>query len=248
VSTAPVTLLFTDLVGSTELLQRAGDEQTQRILRAHHLVLQQAVAIHAGSEVKWLGDGVMSIFASPADAVRCAVAMQQAARRRVAGERLAIRVGLNVGEALREEADYFGTPVVVARRLCDQAAAGQILCSAVVAALLRGQRAFAFRDRGALTLKGLTEPVMVCEVDYKAERPAALLTRTPFVGRSAELSRLRQRLQENCGGRGGLVMLAGEPGIGKTRLVEELADAARAERALVLWGRCYEGEAAESQE
>src|SRR5262252_6006533 len=82
-STAPITLLFTDLVGSTELLQRAGDEQTQRILRAHHLALQRAVATHAGSEVKWLGDGLMSVFASPADAVRCAVAMQQVARGRV---------------------------------------------------------------------------------------------------------------------------------------------------------------------
>ena len=112
-STAPVTLLFTDLVNSTELLERAGDEHTQRILRTHHLALQQAVAIHGGSEVKWLGDGLMSVFASPADAVRCAVAMQQAARRRVAGEQLAIRVGLSVGESLREEADYFGTSVVV---------------------------------------------------------------------------------------------------------------------------------------
>src|SRR5262245_60016896 len=84
-STAPVTLLFTDLVNSTELLERAGDEHTQRILRTHHLALQQAVAIHGGSEVKWLGDGLMSVFASPADAVRCAVAMQQAARRRVGG-------------------------------------------------------------------------------------------------------------------------------------------------------------------
>src|SRR5262245_27766508 len=222
-STAPVTFLFTDLVNSTELLERAGDEHTQRILRTHHLALQQTVALHGGSEVKWLGDGLMSVFASPADAVRCAVAMQQAARRRVGGEQLAIRVGLNVGESLREEADYFGTPVVVARRLCDEAAAGQILCSVVVAALLSGQRAFAFRDRGALTLKGLSEPVPACEVDYEAERPAALLTRTPFVGRTAELARLGQRLQDTRAGRGGLVMLVGEPGIGKTRLVEELA-------------------------
>jgi class 3 adenylate cyclase len=111
-------LLFTDLVSSTELLQRAGDEQTQRILRAHRLVLQQAVAIHAGSEVKWLGDGLMSAFASPADAVRCAVAMQQAARRR--GRSGGIRSGCTsarrgaAGRVLR-------TPVVVAYRLCDHA-------------------------------------------------------------------------------------------------------------------------------
>jgi len=72
---APVTLLFTDLVNSTELLQRAGDEQAQRIFQAHHRLLKRCVAAHDGQEVKWLGDGLMTVFASPADAVRCAVAM-----------------------------------------------------------------------------------------------------------------------------------------------------------------------------
>jgi class 3 adenylate cyclase len=90
--TAPVTLLFTDLVNSTELLARAGDEQAQRIFQAHHRLLKCCVAANDGQEVKWLGNGLMSVFAAPADAVRCAVAMQQAARRRVAGERLAKRI------------------------------------------------------------------------------------------------------------------------------------------------------------
>src|SRR5262249_54148191 len=111
-ATGPVALLFTDLVNSTELLQRVGDERAQRIFQAHHRLLKDVVAAHGGQEVKWLGDGLMTVFASAADAVRAAVAMQQAARRRAAGERLALRVGLHAGEALREEADYFGTPVV----------------------------------------------------------------------------------------------------------------------------------------
>jgi class 3 adenylate cyclase len=71
----------------------------------------------------------MVAFPSAADARRCAIAMQQASRRPVQGERLTIRVGLNAGEALREAADYFGTPVVIARRLCDRADGGQILCT-----------------------------------------------------------------------------------------------------------------------
>jgi class 3 adenylate cyclase len=133
-------VLFTDLVSSTELLQRVGDEQAQRVLRAHHRLLKEALAVHGGREEKWLGDGVMTVFASAADAVRCAVTMQQTARRRAAGERLGLRVGLHVGEALREESDWFGTPVVVARRLCDRAAAGQILCSGLVVELLNGRR------------------------------------------------------------------------------------------------------------
>src|SRR6266568_5321920 len=90
-----VTLLFTDLVESTELLARTGDEEAQRIFSAHHELLAGAVAEHGGHEVKWLGDGLMVAFPSAADALRAAVAMQQASRRPVAGERLAIRVGLN---------------------------------------------------------------------------------------------------------------------------------------------------------
>ena len=109
-ASALVTILFTDLVGSTELLSRAGDEDAQRIFRAHHQLLAETAAAHGGAEVKWLGDGLMVAFGSASDALRCAIAMQQASRRPVAGERLAIRVGLNAGEAFRDKADYFGNP------------------------------------------------------------------------------------------------------------------------------------------
>src|SRR6266853_2614978 len=115
-----VTLLFTDLVNSTDLLKRMGDEEAQRIFRAHHKLLSDAVIAHGGHEVKWLGDDLMVAFPSAADAVRCAIAMQQGARRPVAGVRLGIRAGMHVGEALRDEADYFGTSVVIARRLCER--------------------------------------------------------------------------------------------------------------------------------
>jgi class 3 adenylate cyclase/tetratricopeptide (TPR) repeat protein len=240
--TATTTILFTDLVSSTELLQRVGDESAQRILQAHHRMLQEAVAASGGHQVKWLGDGLMVAFPSAADAARCAIAMQQASRRPTLGERLEVRVGLNVGEALREETDYFGTPVVVARRLCDRAEAGQILCSSLVAGLLSGRQAFTFRNCGQLELKGIAEPVEACEVLYDVDQPAALLVHTPFVGRSAEVGKLSQKLGEARAGHGGLVMLVGEPGIGKTRLAEECAEAARKEGTVILWGRCYEGE------
>jgi adenylate cyclase len=144
-----VALLFTDLVNSVELLQQLDDERAQRILRAHYKLLKHAVAAHGAQEVKWLGDGLVTVFVSTADAVRCAIALQQAARRRAAGERLSVRIGLNVAEALREETDYFGTPVAIARRLCERAQGGQILCSGLVAGLLAGQQAFSLRDCGA---------------------------------------------------------------------------------------------------
>src|SRR5258707_12606443 len=87
-NTRTATLLFTDLVNSTELLGRAGDERAQQIFRAHHKLLSDAVVAHGGHEVKWLGDGLMVAFPSAADAVRCAIAMQQSGRRPVAGARL----------------------------------------------------------------------------------------------------------------------------------------------------------------
>lgn len=130
----------------------------------------------------------MVAFTSAADAVRAAVAMQQASRRPVAGERLAIRVGLNAGEALRDAVDYFGTSVVVARRLCDRAEAGQILCSDLVAGLLAGQSSFAFSEVGPIELKGVPRPVAVSEVGYEAQAPTGLAGWVPCVGRDAELA------------------------------------------------------------
>jgi class 3 adenylate cyclase len=241
-TTGPVTLLFTELVNSAEVLQRAAEERAQRSLRAHHRLLQQAGAAHGALQMRWLGDGLLSVFASTADAVRCAVALQQAARRRAASQRLSIRVGLHVGEALREETDYFGTPVVMARRLCARAEGGQILCSGLVTGLLAGQHGLSFRECGALEFPELAVPVPVSEVLYRHDEPTALLARPPFVGRTAELAKLTQQLHELRAGQGGLVLLAGEPGIGKTRLTEEFTESARELGALVLAGRCYEGE------
>src|SRR4030095_13404447 len=208
-------VLFTARVSSTELLQRVGDEQALRVLRAHQRLLRDAVAVHGGHEVKWTGDGLMTTFASSADAVRCAVAMQQTTRGRAAGERLAMRAGLHVGEVLPDDADFVGASVGVARRLCDRAAAGQILCSALVVELLGGRRAFRFGEMGALDLKGFAAPVAAYEVQYDRDDPAAALRHTPFTGRVAEVARLERRFEEARGGRGGGGVLGGGGGDGR---------------------------------
>src|SRR5438552_7800231 len=180
----------------------------------------------------------MVVFPSAADAVRCAIAMQQASRRPIDGQRLQIRAGINAGDALRdEEIDYFGTPVVVARRLCDRAGAGQIFASAVVPTLLSGRREFDFDDLGGLELKGIAAPVHSFELRYDVDL-LALVADTPFVGRGTEIDLLRRKLEEARQGKGNVVLLAGEPGIGKTRLAEELARDAEGAGAAVLWGHC----------
>jgi class 3 adenylate cyclase/tetratricopeptide (TPR) repeat protein len=236
-----VTILFTDLVSSTELLQRAGDERAQRIFKAHHRLLSEAVQAHGGHEVKWLGDGLMVAFDSARDAALCAIAMQQAARRPAAGERLQIRVGLHVGEAFKDESDYFGTSVVIARRLCDSCDDGEIRASSLVVQLLEGRDELAFDDLGKHALKGITKPVHTWRLPYQHD-PLAMLAVTPFVGRDDVIAALTKKLDEARAGKGALVMLVGEPGIGKTRTAMEFADAARQSGALVLSGRCYDGE------
>ena len=245
--TGTVTLLFTDQVSSTETLQRLGDDAAERLRRTHFGLLREVAGTHGGQEVKNLGDGLMVVFASAVDAVACAIAIQQAVDRQ-GEEGLTVRVGLNVGEPIVDEGDYFGTPVVVAKRLCDAAATGQILASDVVRALVGTRGGFAFRRVGAVPLKGIAEPVEACEVGWAPTTeqriplpPAVLGTETgAFVGRAEALQELRGHWAAVVGGERRVVLLAGEPGMGKTRLAAEFCRAAHADGAVVLAGRCYE--------
>jgi class 3 adenylate cyclase/tetratricopeptide (TPR) repeat protein len=249
------TILFTDLVGSTALMQRVGDERARESVDAHRKALAQAVAASGGTELQWLGDGLMAAFASPADAVRGAIAMQRATSGRAGAAELALRVGLDVGELLEQEqrgtgSGYFGTPIVIARRLCDLAAGGQILCSSTVAGLLRGRAAFRFQELGARTLKGIAEPELVHEIQYEREPAGGALPlppllglseKTKLVGRVQPLTRLRAALEAiTRSGERRVCLIAGEPGIGKTRLAAELAFEAQRGGASVLFGRCDE--------
>jgi PAS domain S-box-containing protein len=165
------TILFTDLVGSTELMQRVGDRRAQSLFQQHSEFLRDNVVALGGDLVEWTGDGVMATFSAASDALHCAIAVQQTAPRTSAAEPLGVRVGLNAGEVLRQElgSGYFGAPVVIARRLCDAAGSGQILCSQTITGLVAGNRGFRFRDLGAIHLKGIADPVGAVEV--VSERP-----------------------------------------------------------------------------
>ena len=237
-----LTIIFTDLVGSTEHLQRVGDEAGAQLFRAHHRLMTEAVETTGGTELEWLGDGMLAAFSSASDAVRCAILMQQTASKPAGGARLGIRIGVHLGEVLRRDSGYSGMPLVIARRICDSASTGQILCSRIVADLLSSRQSFGFRDQGDLKLKGVATPIGVCEVIYEANDPVAMLNRTPFVGRAAQLKRLSAKLDEAFNGRGGVAMLRGEAGIGKSRTLEEFSDHAIQRGALVLRGACYDGE------
>jgi class 3 adenylate cyclase len=243
-SSETAAVLFSDLVESTRLLSRLGEAAFDQVRRAHFEALRQAIERTGGQQVKTLGDGVLAVFGSAADAVACAVAMQQAVdgQARRAGIPLSIRIGLALGDLSLEEGDVFGTPVVQAARLVAAAHPGQILATAVVPVVAGGRTGAAFSDKGLLDLKGLPEPVAACEVAWeRLAEPAvplpALLTDVGrvFVGREAEMDRLSQLWKETLAGGSRLALLAGEPGIGKTRLAAELATAAHAEGRWCWW-------------
>jgi class 3 adenylate cyclase/tetratricopeptide (TPR) repeat protein len=244
-------VLFTDLVGSTEFRTGVGDDAAEEVRRAHDRLVGDAITASGGHLVKHLGDGVMATFASASDAVTAAVGVQRALDRhnRAAGSGapLHVRIGISAGDVTIEQDDCFGTPVVEAARLCGVAAGGQILVSEVVRWLAGSAGGHRFTSVGALELKGLPAALPSCEVSWEPPPDTAipmppLLTGIGrvFVGRDGELERLRHLWKETAAGERRVALLAGEPGIGKTRLAAQLAGQVHQSGGLVLAGRCDE--------
>jgi class 3 adenylate cyclase/pimeloyl-ACP methyl ester carboxylesterase len=161
------TVLFTDLVGHTEMMSRLGDERGRAVLREHERITREVLKARGGTEVKTMGDGFMASFGSVTKAVECAIALQRVFAERE-GEPLAVRVGLNAGEPIEEEGDLFGATVILASRIAAKAEGGEILVSDNVRSLSAG-KGFLFADRGEFVAKGFEEPVRVYEVRWQDE-------------------------------------------------------------------------------
>ncbi|MEE9277946.1 MAG: AAA family ATPase, partial [Dehalococcoidia bacterium] len=241
-----VTVLFTDVEGSTDLSNRLGDEAARDLLRSCEDLIREQVARHRGHEVKGLGDGLMVAFQSARRAVTCAQEIQRALDRRAVSEHaqtVRVRIGLHTGEVIREAADLFGATVNAAARVAGSADADEILVSEMTKGLLGAADVGPLVDRGEVALKGFPEPWRLFAVPWRLQPGAAVLAsteRTPFVGREEERGALRRLLDQAMAGRGALALLAGEAGVGKTRLAEELAGDARA-RGFRTWiGHCYD--------
>ena len=167
-----VTIMFTDIVGSTELQERLGDREARDLMRKHDDVIRSQTRDHSGIEVKATGDGFMLTFPSASRAVSAAIAMQRdlntAEFLRPDGA-IAIKLGLSVGEPIREEQDLFGMSVVLASRIGAKANPGQILASQIVYALLGSTRGFDFVPAGEHKLKGGSGRQMLYEVNWRGE-------------------------------------------------------------------------------
>jgi class 3 adenylate cyclase len=161
------TVLFTDIVDSTSLTQKLGDEIAMEFLRVHDRIVRNALAAAKGREVKHTGDGIMASFVSAAAAVRCAMQIQRELARREREEQdhhIKVRIGGAAGEPVEQNNDIFGTTVQLAARLCSHAQPDQILVSTAVAELCIG-KGLSFRPLGEVALKGFDRPVQVHAVE-----------------------------------------------------------------------------------
>jgi DNA-binding NarL/FixJ family response regulator/class 3 adenylate cyclase len=164
VDEAVVTILFTDLVGSSAIFARRGDDAADAFRREHFGTLRAAIAEHGGREIKSTGDGLMVAFASATGALRCAIAMQRAS-----ADGPSVRIGLDAGEPVRDGDDLYGTAVIVASRLCDAAQAGEILATDVVCRIAGPRIAETVQPAGAMKLRGLDERVAVSRVLWRED-------------------------------------------------------------------------------
>ncbi|GAC1532623.1 MAG: hypothetical protein NVS3B1_26490 [Marmoricola sp.] len=246
-------IVVSNLIGSTQLRARIGEDAAEGLRRDHDRLLTAAVLAAGGVVVKGLGDGVLARFNGAAEAVDAAVAIQQVTVElsRTHGP-VALRVGVALGDVTVEDGDVFGTPVIVASRLCAAAGDGEILVADVVRMLSHGRGGHRFVDAGSLELKGLPEPVVAARVMWEPASVTAFalpiplqstLTMSegfPFAGRDAAVEALADAWKQTVADRRQVILVSGEPGIGKTRLVTELARTVADEAGVVLMGRCFD--------
>lgn len=159
-----VTILFSDIRGFTEYTDLYGDEAAYRMLRLHNNVLEEKLALYRGHVVKTQGDSYMVSFESARTAVTCAIGIQREfdnLHSQQRGATIQVGIGINVGEPVREGADYFGGTVNLAARICGLAEPGQILVSDTVHAVVGKMEGTNFIDHGVFEIKGFQAPEAV---------------------------------------------------------------------------------------
>ena len=258
-----VTFLLTDIEGSTAAWEADADAMAVALAR-HDELAEQVVTSRGGRLIKTRGEGdaTFSVFERPSAAAAAAMELQDAITREQWNlrEPMRIRIALHTGEVELRDGDYFGRAVNRAARLKSLAAGGQILCSGATAELVIDSLPddFVLADLGLRELRNLARPEHVFELRLETaeevaqpptsdappmERPglpSVLIGTGPFVGRGSELERLLSAWQTSLGGGASAALIAGEPGVGKTRLAGEWSRQAYEQGAVVLYGRCDE--------
>ena len=165
-SDGSVSIVFTDIEGSTALMESLGESRWLELLAWHNDVLRAQTSIFGGTVVKSQGDGFMLAFAAPGSAVACAQAIQHALAPGWSGTAIPVRIGVHAGNARSEAGDFFGRTVVVAARVASSAAGGEILVTSAVRDGLGG--AFTLEGPRLLSLKGLADALVAFSVPGRA--------------------------------------------------------------------------------
>jgi len=170
-------IMFTDLKDSTQIAVQLGDEKAMHLLRVHNAITREALRENNGREVKTTGDGFLLSFVNAADALDCAIAIQESFKdynERSPEEKLYVRIGVAAGEPIEEKGDLYGAVVNLASRICDRAKAGGVLVAQVVLDEIEDEiDNLRFSPGGKLTLKGFDQPVDVYEVLWDQPSPTA---------------------------------------------------------------------------
>ena len=231
----PITVMFCDLVGSTSLAAQLDAEDWRNLINAYLDEASKAVTDFGGYVLKKLGDGLMALFGYPQAqendaerAVRAALAIQRAladlnaCSAKTGAPELSARIGLETGSVVVDAAgEVFGDAPNIAARVQAAAEPGSVVVTGSVQRQVAGL--FVVEDKGAHELKGVAEPLSLYRVVRASGggRRGGARTLTPFVGREEELGLLARRWERARAGEGQLVLVVGEPGLGKSRLIEE---------------------------
>lgn len=167
-----MTVVFTDVEGSTAMLERLDEERWLEVMREHNRLVRERVSARDGVIVKSQGDGFMIVFASASAALACAVELQQVFSlysARNTEEQLRVRIGLHTGNVFQERDDFLGKTVVVAARITGRARGGEILVSGTLKDYTDRVGRWHFGPPSELSLKGLNSPQRVHSVDWSIE-------------------------------------------------------------------------------
>ena len=252
-----LTVMFCDVIGSTPLSEQLDPEELRELMRSYQEVCVRAITSFDGYVAQYLGDGVLAYFGYPAahedDAARAAragLAIVEKLRGAQLPHPIHVRVGIHTGLVVAGEmgsGDYPEHRAIVgetpnfAARLQEQATPDSVVISPATYRLVAGL--FECENLGQRTLKGISSPSSLYRVVRESEAQsrfevAVKTGLTPLVGREHELGMLRERWQDARQGKGQVVLLSGEPGIGKSRLVQTLGQEALTEGATRIEFRC----------
>jgi len=173
--TGPITVLFTDIAGSTAMTQALGDAGAQEVVRAHNRIVRAALTNANGREVKHTGDGIMASFTKVTDSVDASIEMQR--ETMVHNQQnpelpLHLKIGINAGEPIVEDNDLFGTVVQLSARIVDKAQADEIFVSEIIKGICTG-KSYKFNPKGGYEMKGFEGPMHLFEVIWRDAAAAA---------------------------------------------------------------------------